>query len=90
MIKQTFDQLSAMLAKLATDDGFRDRMQSDPVRALSALGIELDPAKVPAVRSLPSKQVSAADHATFESKEAGERTMVLFMLSGVSASRLAT
>ena len=89
MIKQTFDQLSAMLAKLSTDDGFRDRMLNDPVRALGALGIELDPAKVPAARSLPSKQVIAADHAMLESKQAGQRTMVLFMLSGVPASRLA-
>ena len=54
MIKQTFDQLSAMLAKLATDDGFRDRMQNDPVRALDTLGIKLDPAKVCLLYTSPS------------------------------------
>ena len=90
MIKQNFYQLNTMLAKLATDDGFRDRMQNDPIRALGTLGIELDPAKVPAARRLPSKDAAAADHAALASKQIGENGMVLFMLSGVSVSRLAS
>ncbi|WP_162242017.1 NHLP-related RiPP peptide [Duganella sp. Leaf126] len=89
-MKKTVDQLSAMLAKLATDDDFRDRMLGDPVRTLRALGIELDPAKVPAARTLPAKQLVAADHAALESKQAGERSMVLFLLSGISTARLAS
>lgn len=89
MIKHTFDQLSTMLDKLAKDDGFRDRLLGDPVRTLGALGIALDPAKVPAARSLPSKDVAAADHATLKSKHVGEANMVIFLLSGVSAASLA-
>lgn len=89
MIKHTFDQLNTLLDKLAKDDGFRDRMLGDPVRALSALGIAIDPAKVPAARSLPEKHVAAADQAALESKHAGEANMVLFLLSGVSAASLA-
>lgn len=88
MIKHTFDQLSTLLDKLAKDDGFRDRLLGDPVRTLRGLGIELDAAKVPAVRSLPAKDVAAADHAALESKHAGENNMVLFLLSGVSAASL--
>lgn len=90
MIKQNLGQLSAMLDKLANDDGFRSSMLADPVRTLGALGIELDPSKVPAVRSLPSKQVAAAGQIALENKHVGERSMVLFMLSGIPASRLAS
>ena len=90
MSKHNFDQLSTMLDKLATDDGFRDRMLGDPVRALGGLGIKLDPAKVPAARRLPSKDAAAADHAALASKQVGEKLMVLFMLSGVPVSRLAS
>lgn len=89
MIKHTVDQLTTMLNKLASDDGFRDRLLGDPVRALSALGITLDPSKVPAVRSLPSKDVAAADHAVLESAQAGQAHMILFLLSGVPSARLA-
>lgn len=89
MIKHTVDQLSTMLNKLASDDGFRDRLLGDPVRTLSALGITLDPSRVPAKRSLPSKDVAAADHATLESKQVGQAGMVIFLLSGVPAAGLA-
>jgi putative modified peptide len=90
MSNYNYDQLSSMLAKLASDDGFRDSMLGDPVRALGGLGIALDPAKVPAARRLPSKDVATADHAALASQQIGENGMVLFLLSGVSASRLAS
>jgi len=90
MSKYNYDQLSSMLAKLASDDGFRDSMLGDPVRALGSMGITLDPAKVPAARRLPSKDLATADHAALASRQIGENSMVLFLLSGVPASRLAS
>jgi putative modified peptide len=89
MSKHSFDQLSTMLDKLATDDGFRDRMLGDPVRALGGLGIAIDPASVPAERSLPSRESVAAEHAALESTHAGHAGMVLFLLSGVTVDSLA-
>ncbi|MFS2139496.1 NHLP-related RiPP peptide [Duganella sp. Dugasp56] len=86
MTKHTSDELSTVLDKLAKDDAFRDHMLRDPVGALGGLGISLDPAQVPAVRSLPSKDSIVADQTAMHSSIVGEDTMVIFLLSGGSAA----
>lgn len=86
MTKHTSDELNTVLDKLAKDDAFRDHMLRDPVGALGGLGISLDPAQVPAVRSLPSKDSIVADQTAMHSSIVGEDTMVIFLLSGGSAA----
>lgn len=49
-------QLEALLDLLGTDDAFRKRFLADPVTVLAEFDCKLDPADVPAVRSLPSKR----------------------------------
>jgi len=78
-------ELSSVLDKLASDDKFREHLLGDPVTALAGLGITLDPSKVPAVRSLPSKDSIAADQSALHSKMVNNDTMVIFLLSGGAA-----
>ncbi|CAN7701845.1 NHLP-related RiPP peptide [Duganella sp. LjRoot269] len=86
MTKHTSGELSTVLDKLAKDDAFRDHMLRDPVGALGGLGISLDPAQVPAVRSLPSKDSIVADQTAMHSNIVSEGTMVVFLLSGGAAA----
>lgn len=81
----TAAELSTVLDKLASDDQFREQLLGNPVKALGDLGITLDPAHVPAVRSLPSKDSIAADQSALHSKLASSDTMVIFLLSGGGA-----
>lgn len=78
----TSDELSAVLDKLASDDDFRKRMLADPVAALAGLGIKLDPSRVPAERSLPSKSSVIADLGVIQERLETNNSMVLFLLSG--------
>jgi putative modified peptide len=86
MAKHTSGELSTVLDKLAKDDAFREHMLRDPVGALGGLGISLDPAHVPAVRSLPSKDSILADQTAMHSSIVGEDSMVIFLLSGGSTA----
>ena len=85
MTKHTSAELSTVLDKLASDDTFREHLLGNPVAALSALGITIDPAHVPAVRSLPSKASIAADQTTLQNNVVGKDTMIIFLLSGAVA-----
>ncbi|MES2264341.1 MAG: NHLP-related RiPP peptide [Pseudomonadota bacterium] len=76
------NDLDTLLDKLATDDDFRERLLGDPVGALGSIGITIDPADVPAVRSLPSKASIAADSAALKGKLSGTVGMIPFFLSG--------
>ncbi|TFW31425.1 NHLP-related RiPP peptide [Duganella callida] len=75
-------ELSTVLDKLASDDAFREQLLGDPVTALAGLGINIDPAHVPAARSLPSKDLIAGDQAAIQSKLESSSGMILFLLSG--------
>ncbi len=50
-----------LIDKLSTDDAFREQMLGDPVAAMASVGVTVDPAQVPAKRSLPPKAVLAAN-----------------------------
>jgi putative modified peptide len=78
-------ELSAILDKLASDDGFREHLLGDPVAALGGLGISISPDKIPAVRSLPSKDAIASDRDTLHNSLVSNLRMVPFLLSGDGA-----
>lgn len=44
-----------ILDRLSKDHDFREHFLGDPAGALKQHGVEVDPAKIPAVRRLPSK-----------------------------------
>jgi putative modified peptide len=70
-----------ILDRLANDDQFREQMLGDPVGTLAALGVSIDPASVPAVRSLPSKASLQADKATYQSKLSSNLGMIPLILA---------
>ena len=82
MTQHTSSHLRTVLDKLAGDDAFRAHLTSDPVAALASVGVTLDPADVPAVRNLPSKESVAADQAAIQDKLENTSGMVIFLLSG--------
>lgn len=49
------DKVGEILDRLSKDQDFREHFIGDPAGALKEHGIEVDPAKVPDVRKLPSK-----------------------------------
>jgi putative modified peptide len=79
---QTFSKLSAILDKLAGDSQFRERLCSNPVAALSALGISLHPDQVPTQIKLPSTASLAADKFELTAKLETNASMLPFLLSG--------
>jgi len=78
----TPSELSAVLDKLASDDGFREHLLGDPVAALHSLGITAPQDKIPAVRSLPSKTAIASDRDSLHSQLVTTASMIPFLLSG--------
>ncbi|WP_167761252.1 NHLP-related RiPP peptide [Duganella callida] len=78
----TSQDFGAVIGKLASDDIFRERVMADPVGAFGSIGISLDPAYVPAVCQLPSKETMAADLAAFGEKLDNKAAMIIFLMSG--------
>lgn len=50
------DNARKLLERLAQDDAFRARMESDPITALAEYGFKVDPSIAPAKVQLPSKE----------------------------------
>ncbi len=78
----TSPDYSAVIGKLANDDAFRAQVMADPVAAFGSMGVALDPAHVPAVCQLPSKEAMADDLAAYYSKLDGKAAMVIFAMAG--------
>ena len=74
--------LDLLLSKLAGDDSFRQRFLNDPHIALGGLGIRIDAAQIPALRSLPSKEVLAANRHAIKGKLENAAGAIPFFLSG--------
>jgi len=74
--------LNAVLAKLAGDDHFREQLLSDPVATLAGMGITVDPALIPAERTLPSKGSVIADQGIVRRRLETTNSMIIFLLSG--------
>ena len=74
--------LDLLLSKLSGDDSFRQKFQSDPQLALGSLGIKVDISQIPSLRSLPSKEVIAAQRQAIQGKLESAAGAVPFFLSG--------
>ena len=82
MASHSPQDLDLLLSKLSGDDGFRQRFLSDPHIALGDLGMRIDAAQIPALRSLPSKEVIAANRDAIKGKLENAAGAIPFFLSG--------
>lgn len=82
MASHSPQDLDLLLSKLAGDDGFRQQFLSDPQLALGGLGIQLDAARIPALRRLPAKDVIAASRHAIKGKLDSAAGAIPFFLSG--------
>lgn len=82
MASHSPQDLDLLLSKLAGDDGFRQSFLNDPQLALGGLGISIDAARIPALRSLPSKEVLAANRQAIKGKLENAAGAIPFFLSG--------
>lgn len=82
MASQFPPNMDRLMEKLSSDDGFRAELMADPVSALSALGITIDPSHIPALRKLPSKQAVAMDRVAVKQKLDNAAGAIPFFLSG--------
>lgn len=69
-----------LLAKLSTDDEFREQFLGNPALVLHTMGINVDPAQVPAIRHLPSKDSIKANQAAIKAKLSGQMGMAVFLI----------
>lgn len=76
----TPDVTQALLDKLGSDDSFREQFLGNPALALHTLGVNVDPAQVPAIRRLPTKESIQANHAVFASKLEGQVGLFIFLV----------
>ncbi|MEO5624201.1 MAG: NHLP-related RiPP peptide [Dokdonella sp.] len=73
-------QLDQLLGRLGSDDAFREKYIGDPVSALAEHGVHVDPADVPAVRSLPSKETFRTQAEAIRAKADGKVGLMFFVL----------
>jgi putative modified peptide len=78
----TSPDIDTLLDKLTNDNDFRERLLGDPVGTLGSLGITVDPAAIPAVRSLPSQASLKADSSAAKAHLSSNVGMWPFVLSG--------
>ena len=69
------DVADKLLDKLSSDSDFREQFIGDPVGVLKDMGVDADPAELPAVRKLPSKDAIKANRADFRAKLTGSSRM---------------
>lgn len=69
-----------LLDRLASDDQFREQFLGNPALVLHTLGVNVDPAQVPAVRRLPSKAVLKANREAIKSKLNGQLGLWIFLV----------
>lgn len=79
---QTFNELSSILDKLASDDKFRAQLLNDPVATLASIGVTVRADQLPEELSLPSKADIAADREELQKHLETTALMVPFLLSG--------
>jgi putative modified peptide len=74
--------LDLLLSKLSGDDAFRLSFLSNPQIALGGIGIDIDAADIPTLRSLPAKEVIAANRHAIKGKLENAAGAIPFFLSG--------
>ena len=82
MIKGTpsNDAIAKVLERLSTDQDFREQMLGDPVGAMKAHGIDVDPQGVPAARKLPSMAQVADIHKQFVADPQTDKSCIAVLL----------
>lgn len=76
------DAVNTLLSKLANDDDFRAKLLEQPAVALTSIGITAGAGDIPAVRTLPSKDVIQANREALQEKLGSPVAMALFILAG--------
>jgi putative modified peptide len=76
------DAIAKVLGQLSTDRDFREQVLGDPVSALKPYGITVDPADVPAARSLPSMAEVAKIHQQFQDNPQDKSCIMVFIVIG--------
>ena len=82
MTKDTFtpDIVDTLLDRLSSDDQFREQFLGNPALVLHTMGVNVDPAQVPAVRKLPSKEALRQNRDAIRSKLAGQAGLAIFLV----------
>ena len=74
-------ELDKILDRLQNDAAFREKLLGDPAAALAEHGVEIDPATIPAVRTLPAAGAIAQQREALKAKVDGRAGLALFLLS---------
>lgn len=69
-----------LLDKLSSDDQFREQFLGNPALVLHTMGVDVDPAQVPAIRRLPSKASLKANRDAIKAKVVGKAGLVWFLV----------
>ncbi len=72
--------VDALLDKLSSDDQFREQFLGNPALVLHTMGVDVDPAQVPVIRRLPSKESLKANRDAIKTKVAGKAGLVWFLV----------
>lgn len=74
-------QLDKILDRMQNDAAFREKLLGDPAAALAEHGVDVDPATIPAVRSLPPASAIAQQRDALKAKVDGRVGLAFFLLS---------
>ncbi len=72
--------VDTLLDKLASDDQFREHFLGNPALVLHTLGVDVDPAQVPSVRRLPSREAIKSNREAIKSKLTGQLGLWIFLV----------
>lgn len=72
--------IDRLLDQLSTDDGFRERFLGNPALVLHTMGVSVDPAQVPLVRKLPSKESIAQNRDAIKAKMDGKMGLIILLV----------
>lgn len=76
----TPEVVDSLLDKLSTDDHFREQFLGNPALVLHTLGVDVDPAQVPSVRHLPSKEAIKSNREAIKAKLTGQLGLWIFLV----------
>lgn len=72
--------VDTLLDKLSSDDQFREQFLGNPALVLHTLGVSVDPAQVPAVRKLPSKESIKQNRDAMKAKLDGRMGLIILLV----------
>lgn len=72
--------VDALLDKLSSDDQFREQFLGNPALVLHTLGVDVDPAQVPVVRKLPSKESIRQNREAMKARMDGRMGLIILLV----------